>query len=145
MSLYKPLNEPIPTENIEAVYKGEYEDGTPAEHPLTEDERGIIDGQMQMIERGLRETKIAASAEANGGQPGPLAGKLMFGQKSNLELLAMLGIWFSKLSKTDPEAWKAILKWSNDNTSESLLKYFRASPDVSPELLEALLKNFTPT
>ena len=116
MRFYHPINDPIPPDVIETTYEG-----------LSEEEAGIIDRQMDNIENGLRQRKIEKSIEMNNGKPGPTASKLMFGKKSNMELMAMLGIWFVKIEQNDPEAWQQMLKASNASMYHNIGAELRAA------------------
>jgi hypothetical protein len=95
---YRPTEE-IAFEVIEAAYK-----------KLPEEDAAIIRRNMKAVDRGLIETKIAKQTELLG-QP-PKGVKLQFGEKSNLELMARLGIYFRKMEDEDPEAWKQLLAWA---------------------------------
>lgn len=100
---YTPLN-PISSEAIESAVKR-----------LSEEEQAIIDRQMTLVAQGLRKKKAEQAKELeaeNGKRPLPSGGKMMFGRKSNLELMSRLGALLKNLEENEPEIWKDTLKWA---------------------------------
>jgi hypothetical protein len=111
MTTYKPITE-LPQEVINAVYEGgqSLEGREPGEGILAEEDRSIIDANMKIFTHNLRTRKAEHAAALNGGLP--TGGKLFFGDKSKLEFMAKLGIFFKGLEESNPELWEQLLRWA---------------------------------
>jgi hypothetical protein len=108
MSLYKPNKAPLTTGQINAGYKA-----------LTSREQEIIDDQISRVDGELKRKKSSQQVGMKNGA----GAKTGFGTLSGLELMAALGIWFSKVEEEQPEQWVLLLRGQRKPSNAAALTY----------------------